>query len=661
MQPRILALLTAIAVCIVYVITLYPSVPGGDAGELIAAVATSGVPHPSGYPLYVLLTKPFLWLPISSIAGRANFASAVMAASAAGLIAWGVSAVTGRRWAGLAAAAAFAFSPTVWRYAVSAEVFSLNDLLIAAEFALLVSVDCASRQTVPDRRRLDHLVYAGALVFGLGLSNHQTSLFFNGVFLLGMIWRTRENPAWRSRRRWMAVAGCVAIGGLPYLYLPLAAARHPLIAWGEPNTISGFLTHVLRREYGTFQLNANLAVAAMSTAEQLGYYARDLVVQFTWLGVLLAAWGLARACIDRHTRFLALTTALAWVVYLVVLHTLAAFPLDQPLLHGVVARFWMAPNLLVCVWIGWGVANLRLPAQALAGTAIVLAGGQAALHAADSNHRHDVRVRDYGAAILESAPPRALVLTRGDLITSSTRYLHDVEHLRPDVRLLDQEMLTFRWMTAQVQRQMPDVTLPGTHYDMASPGAYSVRGLIDANIAGRPIIVCGGTKPGDMSLTGTYRLVPLGLCDRVVPAADPVDAVTWLASAEAARPRFNNDMRVIPDAESWEHVVWADYWAVSHRTALTCLMLAIERHDDPALLRAAAERFDRLIAEDPLPPAYAYKNLGIARARLAPADPSSSARALEAWQIYLRIGPADDAERPAIEDAVRKLKGIKEP
>ncbi len=659
LAPWVFALVTGLAACIVYIATMYPSVPGGDAGELIAAAATTGVPHPPGYPLYVLVTKPFLWLPFLSVAWRANVAAAVMAAAAAALIAWGVTAATGRRWAGLAAAAAFAFSPTVWLYAVSAEVFSLNNLLIAAELGLLVAVDRAARAAVPDRRQLDRLIFAGALVFGLGLSDHQTSLLFNGIFLAAMIWRTRDNPAWRSARRWMVLAACVAVGGLPYVYLPLASVRHPLIAWGEPDTVSGFLTHVLRREYGTFQLNQNLSAAAMSTLQQLGYYARDLVRQVTWLGVALAAWGLVRAGLDRHTRFLAITTASAWVVYLGVLHSLAAFPLDQALLHGVVARFWQAPNLLVCVWIGWGLATLRLPATALAGVAIVLAGGQAVLHARASNHRHDVIVRDYGAAILESVPPRALVLMRGDVITNATRYLQDVEHMRPDVRLIDQEMLTFRWMTSQVRRQMPEVVLPGTHYDIASPGAYSMRGLIDANIAARPIVMCGATKPGDDSLTGVYRLLPLGICNRVVPAAAPVDATAWLAAAEAARPRFDGDMRVIPDPESWEHVAWTDYWEASHRIAFTCLTFAIERHDDPALLRAAAEGFDRLIAEHPQPPAYAYKNLGIARARLAPVDPPSAARAVAAWQIYLRIGPANDADRPAIEAAVRQLSGIK--
>ncbi|MFP8875042.1 MAG: DUF2723 domain-containing protein, partial [Myxococcota bacterium] len=37
-----------------YGATLAPSVPGGDSGELIAAAYRGGIPHPPGYPLYMM-------------------------------------------------------------------------------------------------------------------------------------------------------------------------------------------------------------------------------------------------------------------------------------------------------------------------------------------------------------------------------------------------------------------------------------------------------------------------------------------------------------------------------------------------------------------------------------------------------------------------------
>ena len=68
----------------------------GDSGELVAAVATLGIPHPTGYPLYVLLGK--LWtllVPIGSIAFRMSLMSAACAGAAAG----GLYALA--RWLGL--------------------------------------------------------------------------------------------------------------------------------------------------------------------------------------------------------------------------------------------------------------------------------------------------------------------------------------------------------------------------------------------------------------------------------------------------------------------------------------------------------------------------------------------------------------------------------
>lgn len=651
------AVTTGVAVGAVYLATLASSVSGGDAGELITAAATTGIPHPSGYPLYVLLTQPFFWLPIATEAWRANLASAVMGAGAAACLAWAVTAMTGRRWAGFAAAAVFAFSPTVWRYAVGAEVFSLNNLFVAAGLALLIAVDRSAASAEGDARTRTRLVRVAACVVGLGAANHLTSVAFTGPFLIAMAWRTRSDATWRGGREWVVLTACVAAGLLPYLYLPLATVVHPMAAWGETDSVGGLVRHVLRSDYGTFQLNANLDAAPMSLLAQWAYFGRDLVEQISWLGIGVAVFGLGSSAANPRTRLLALTTLVTAVAYLAVFHALASFPLDQPLFHGIVARFWQAPLVLVCLWIGWGLAAVRLPAAPGAILAIALAGGQVVLHANAGNRRHDRIVRDYGAAMLESAPPHALILTRGDLIANTTRYLHVVEGLRPDVRLLDQEMLTYPWMIDRVRQLMPDVEMPGTHYDIAAVGTFSLRALLDANIATRPVIVCGGTKPGDVSAAGAYQLVTHGLCDQVLPVAPPVDPEQWWLAAEAARPVFSNDMRHVPDARSWEYVAWTDYWASFHRTGVTALTVALERGDDPVWLQRAVTVFERLIADAPEPPVYAYKNLGLAYSRLTARDGRAAARALDAWTIYLRLGPTDDPERPAIEAAVRQFKG----
>src|ERR1051325_5016409 len=72
-----------------YLFTLAPTIVGGDSGELVTAVATLGVPHPPGYPLYCLLGHLFtLLVPFGSVAYRVNLFSAVAAAATAGLMAY---------------------------------------------------------------------------------------------------------------------------------------------------------------------------------------------------------------------------------------------------------------------------------------------------------------------------------------------------------------------------------------------------------------------------------------------------------------------------------------------------------------------------------------------------------------------------------------------
>ena len=53
----------------------------------------------------------------------------------------------------------------------------------------------------------------------------------------------------------LVLTGLTTIVGLsPYLYLVLRASIHAADGWGDQRSISGFLTHFLRREYGTFVL-----------------------------------------------------------------------------------------------------------------------------------------------------------------------------------------------------------------------------------------------------------------------------------------------------------------------------------------------------------------------------------------------------------------------
>lgn len=49
-------------------------------------------------------------------------------------------------------------------------------------------------------------------------------------------------------------------------------------------------------------------------------------------------------------------------------------------------------------------------------------------------------VERFGRELLASVPTDSIILTRGDLPGNSLRYLHYCQGVRPDVRLVDQEV-----------------------------------------------------------------------------------------------------------------------------------------------------------------------------------------------------------------------------
>ena len=163
---------------VVYARTLAPTLTwghhGSDGGDLVTAVATAGVPHPTGYPTYTLLGRLFLLIPWGDAAHRINLMSAVFAALAAGLL-YLILLRTFRLFkaqppgltARFAAAAAlsFAFAPLFWSQAVIAEVYTLNAFFIALVIYLVLRW-----MERPDVRVLS----AAALACGLGMGNHVT-------------------------------------------------------------------------------------------------------------------------------------------------------------------------------------------------------------------------------------------------------------------------------------------------------------------------------------------------------------------------------------------------------------------------------------------------------------------------------------------------------
>lgn len=103
--------------------------------------------------------------------------------------------------------------------------------------------------------------------------------------------------------------------------------------------------------------------------------------------------------------------------------------------------------------------------------------------------------------VIRDLPYGAILLVRGDPWSSSIRYAQSTEGLRPDLVILEHNLLTRRWYVNVTAPTMLDVHFPGdicsNHFhSLKQKHVFNIRMFLDANIAKRDIYVSPDTRQG---------------------------------------------------------------------------------------------------------------------------------------------------------------------
>jgi hypothetical protein len=417
-----------------YGLTLAPGLSwannGADGGDFITALATGGVPHPGGYPLYLWLARPFQFLPWGTLAFRTNLFSAVCTGLAA-LLLYALLRRRVRASIAMLSALAFGLAPLVWGQAVITEVYGLNCLLtLGFLFAL-------EDERIPDWGR--------GLALGLALDNHLTALLLLPLLLLDFSSKALlVSPRALAQR----LAGLLA-GLLIYLSLPLRALTRPPVNWGNPATLDGFLWLVSGKLYTGYLFN----FAPDEVFLRLQAAAQLLLEQFTLPGLLLGLVG----AFSRPWRGLA--SASLWVFCVSVLFTSLYGSYDSTL--------YLLPAWIVfSIWLALGVENLaqqlprRIPQAALPAILLAALLARAPFLLPKVDAAHDTRAEAFGARFVQTVPAGALVFASQDPEIFALEYFHHALGQRPDVVIINEGLLPFDWYLNTLRDTYPALNLP---------------------------------------------------------------------------------------------------------------------------------------------------------------------------------------------------------
>jgi tetratricopeptide (TPR) repeat protein len=489
-----------LAALVLYSWTLAPTVTFTDSGELIVVARGLGIAHPPGVPLWIILAHLASLVPFGNVAQRINFSSALFAALACAMLTLVVAqlvitasylAASKRRKRGsqqsgktdesgaaylivaapaVAAGLLMAFSRTLWSYATITEVYALNTLLILVIFFLMLRwrrriledsahVATASKtgQVATPNTRHDAYVYAAALVFGLALGVHHVTVALTLPAIAVIVFRTQSVRFFTSRR--IIYAALISIGALVavYAYLPLAASRSPVINWGHPRSLQEIWWHITGRQYQVY-FSFKPEIMGAQFAEFGRMALREFGFPWLPLSLVLAFAGFADVFKRDRTTF--------WFLLTIIIADLA-YALSYEIAEDKDA-YYLPTFISIVIAAGLGIrwviqraASKPAPvgkfSVAIGTVTLLVCAATLAANWPFNNRRQYFLAHDYVENLLSTIAPNSLLLTLDWQVVSPMFYAQEIERFRPDVKVVDINLLRRSWYFDYLKRAYPEL------------------------------------------------------------------------------------------------------------------------------------------------------------------------------------------------------------
>ncbi len=496
---------------------------GADGGDLLAAVLTGGVPHPTGYPTYLLAGALFQKLPLDDQVTpytKGALLSLVCTVLAACLAPYAIrraaaaeqrsrepgsveqSAQSPAGLVGLAAAGlAIGLAPACWSQAVIVEVYGLQAFFTACCLFWIERILRGGRRLhslepgSPEPRFVttphDKGLVALSILIGLGIGNHLSILLLFPALGIAAFIALRGGMPTRRLLKYAALAG--GAGALVYTALPVRALDYPPVNWGNPQTLPGFLWLVTGQVYHELAF----ALPAAQILPRISYLAGWLLHQFGVVGVLLGLLGAALTFTEQQPA--------RWA-HIWIFGASAVFSIGYLTNDSIV---YLAPAAMVfALWIGAVVDRLwsgslsgfshQTAGRLLVGVFFLsmVIGLPAAYREVDP--RSETAARVFAESCLAGLPKGALVVTHTDQDTFPLWYYHYGLGQQPGAGLVVQGLAGFDWYAETLRHANPPIALP-------EGGAENWEAELARLNPGRPVCRCDLALPGSapaVSCTG---------------------------------------------------------------------------------------------------------------------------------------------------------------
>ena len=276
-------------------------------------------------------------------------------------------------------------------------------------------------------------------LFGLALTNHMSfaSTFVGALVCLLVLFRGGV----LKPKVLLPLILVFLLGLTPYLFLLIRSQSQPVLNWGNAHNLQRLIWHVTGKQYQVWMFSLPFADIMRNLGRALGALGQELY----FILVPVALWGAWRLRKQRPEIF--------WLLVVIfVLNLVYAVNYSIPDIQSYYIPFMTA----AFIFTGVGFADLmrrlkRVPRYVFLALIIL----PLALNLRRAGAQGNYISEDFGRNHMVSAPDSAIVMTTNWDIYSPAFYLRHINLERPDLCMIDKELLRRTWYFQSLQLEYP--------------------------------------------------------------------------------------------------------------------------------------------------------------------------------------------------------------
>lgn len=558
-MKRILAVSAAVLLmAFIYILTAPPTIYLGDSGEIAAAAATMGIPHPPGYPLDMLIGKIAVLMNTGDQAFRMNVLSAVLGSLCMALfylvirqfIMWSAKKKTEMFSVEISSAliaVIYALSSGAWFESIHAKgaVYMLALLLILAGlYAALKNINTGSLK----------YMYLTAYLSGFFIPAHSSAALYAVFIIILTAFVNRKNLT-PFRALFSAVLFFAAFL-TPYLYLFIRARAALPVDFSFVSTPAGVINHIMRSAYSRHDSQPfDFGVYFYKLFDYFSLYLQKYNITFLFVIAGLAAF-------FRRNRGAAVFSTLFFIVNLLILvfvmDTSAGFAVNSTSAISAYAdrNFYLIADILPALLAGSGIyltvnfLNARYGIKrgfvllVLCVPAVIM--GMSNFDA--NNHSRAFLGYDHGMNIEKSLRPGDTLMVKSDLPLFNIVYLKTCLNKFDGIKAYDRDA----------------DYLDSTIFKQNGERDRDTVDDVEAAVCVSNSASCYFTMAGDLS-NRKISSIPYGIIFKMAPVPAPVLGNLKISELYTFRDFFNNSNNDLyyRDVAARYFIMYARYAAIS--------------------------------------------------------------------------------------------------